>query len=243
MTSLPILVVEHEAQCPPGWMGEWLAETGAAIDVRRPYVGDSLPDDLDGHRSMLVLGGSMDAYSDDQHPWLAHVKRLVRAAAEEHVPVLGICLGHQLAAVALGGAVHPNPRGQQIGVLDVGWAPAAASDPLFGSVSSARIAVQWNNDIVTIPPTATQVLARAGTGELQAARFAHTVWGVQSHPEAGADIVGEWAAQDRDSARERGVDVDEYVARVAAATDELRASWKPLATAFAAMSKEIPATW
>ena len=168
---------------------------------------------------------------------------LLRERVEAHVPVLGICLGHQLAAVALGGAVHPNPRGQQIGVLDVGWAPAAAADPLFGSVSSARVAVQWNNDIVTVPPTATQVLARAGTGELQAARFAHTVWGVQSHPEAGAEIVGEWAAKDRDSARERGVDVDEYVARGAAATDELRASWKPLATAFAAMSKEIPATW
>ncbi|HEU4515144.1 MAG TPA: type 1 glutamine amidotransferase [Nocardioidaceae bacterium] len=243
MTTLPILVVEHEAQCPSGWMGEWLDEAGCAVDVRRPYAGDALPWRLDEHRSMLVLGGSMDAYSEDRFPWLADVKRLVRAAAEEHVPVLGICLGHQLAAVALGGAVRRNPRGQQIGVLEVGWAPAAASDPLLGAVSSARTAVQWNNDIVTIPPTATQVLARAGTGELQAARFAHTVWGVQCHPEAGADIVEEWAAQDRDSARERGVDVDEYVARVAAATHELRDSWKPLATSFAAMDREVPATW
>jgi GMP synthase (glutamine-hydrolysing) len=243
VTPLPILVVEHEAECPPGWMGEWLAEAGCAIDVRRPYAGDALPERLDDHRGMLVLGGSMDAYSDDECPWLAQVKRLIRSAAEEHVPVLGICLGHQLAAVALGGAVRPNPRGQQIGVLDVGWAPAAASDPLLGPVSSARVAVQWNNDIVTVPPTATQVLARAGTGELQAARFAHTVWGVQSHPEAGAEIVAAWAAKDRDDARERGVDLDEYVDRVAAASDELRASWKLLATTFAAMDKEIPATW
>ncbi len=243
MTTSPILVVEHEAQCPPGWMGEWFAEAGCAVDVRRPYAGDALPERLDGHRGMLVLGGSMDAYSEDAFPWLAVVKRLVRDAAEEHVPVLGICLGHQLAAVALGGAVRRNPRGQQIGVLEVGWAPAAASDPLFAAVSSARVAVQWNNDVVTIPPTATQVLARAGTGELQAARFAPTVWGVQCHPEAGAEIVGEWAAQDRDSARERGVDVDEYVARVAAATDELRYSWKPLATAFAALDREVLAAW
>lgn len=243
MTTLPILVVEHEAECPPGWMGEWLAEAGCAVDVRRPYAGDPLPTRLDDHRSMLVLGGSMDAYSDDQFPWLADVKRLVRAAAEEHVPVLGICLGHQLAAVALGGVVRSNPRGQQIGVLEVGWAPAATSDPLLAPVSSARVAVQWNNDIVTIPPTATQVLARAGTGELQVARFAPTVWGLQSHPEAGVEIVGQWAAKDRDHARERGVDVDEYVDRVAAATDELRASWRPLATAFAAMDREVPAAW
>jgi GMP synthase (glutamine-hydrolysing) len=243
VTALPLLVVEHEAECPPGWMGEWLAEAGCPLDVRRPYAGDALPDRLDDHRGMLVLGGSMDAYSDEQHPWLTQVKALVRAAAEEHVPVLGICLGHQLAAVALGGAVRRNPRGQQIGVLEFGWAPAAATDPLMRSVASARVAVQWNNDVVTVPPTATQVLARADTGELQAARFAPTVWGVQSHPEAGVEIVAQWAAKDRDHARERGVDVDEYVEKVAAATGELRAAWRPLATAFAALRKEIPAAW
>lgn len=243
MTSHPVLVVEHERMCPPGWVGEWLAEAGCPVDVRRPYAGDALPPRLDGHRSMLVLGGSMDAYADDRHPWLTDVKRLVRTAADECVPVLGICLGHQLAAVALGGTVQRNPRGQQIGVLDVGWTPAAAADPLLGAASSARVAVQWNNDIVTVPPPDTQVLARAGTGELQAARFAPTVWGVQWHPEAGEEIVTEWAAKDRDSAVERGVDVDEYVARVAAATDELRSSWRPLAGALAALSREVAAGW
>lgn len=243
MSSLPILVVEHEAQCPPGWMGEWLTEAGRPLDVRRPYAGDPLPERLDGHRSMLVLGGSMDAYADDRYPWLTAVKELVHTAAEEHVPVLGICLGHQLAAVALGGAVRRNPRGQQIGVLQVGWAPAAASDPLLGPVAAARAAVQWNKDVVTVPPTPTRVLARASTGELQAARFAATVWGVQGHPEAGADILGVWAAQDRDAAARRGVDVDAYVARVAAATDRLRSSWEPLATAFGALDRKTVPTW
>lgn len=241
--SQPVLVVEHEDQCPAGWMGEWLLEAGCVLDVRRPYAGDPLPERLDEHRSMLVLGGSMDAYSDDRHPWLAQVKDLVHAASEQHVPVLGICLGHQLAAVALGGAVRRNPNGQQIGVVEVGWAPAAVSDPLLAPVTGARRAVQWNNDVVTVPPTATQVLARAATGELQAARFAPTVWGVQSHPEAGASIVAAWAANDRDDAASRGVDVDEYVAQVAAATDELRASWKPLAAAFAAMDRKTVAAW
>lgn len=243
MTDLPVLVVEHEAMCPPGWVGDWLTAAGCRLDVRRPYAGDVLPDHLDDHRSMVVLGGSMDAYADDDHPWLTDVKELVRHAAARHVPVLGICLGHQLAAVALGGSVHPNPNGQQIGLLDVGWAPAAHEDPLLGAVASARVAVQWNNDVVTVPPTATRVLARAATGELQAARFATTVWGVQCHPEAGADIVATWAEHDRDDAVSRGVDVDAHVAAIDRATEQLRESWRPLAERFAALDQRTVAAW
>ena len=70
MNALPVLVVEHEAQCPPGWMGQWLHEEGCAVDVRRPYRGDELPERLDEHRSMVVLCGSMDAYSDERNPLL-----------------------------------------------------------------------------------------------------------------------------------------------------------------------------
>lgn len=224
-------------------MGGWLVEHGCRLDVRRPYAGDPLPQRLDEHRSMLVLGGSMGACSDDRHPWLHDVKRLVRSAAEERVPVLGICLGHQLAAVALGGAVGPNPRGQQIGVLEVGWAPAASADPLLAGVSGAQRAVQWNNDVVTVVPDSTEVLAWSPTGELQAARYAPTVWGVQCHPEADAEIVAAWAANDRDRAAERGVDVDEYVAGVAAARDELWAAWRPLAEAFATMDRRVVRAW
>lgn len=219
-------------------MGEWLAEAGAALDVRRPYAGDRLPGSLAGHAGLLVLGGSMGAYDDATHPWLDDVKQLLRSAARDAVPALGICLGHQLAAVALGGRVARNPRGQQIGVLEVGWQPAAGEDPLFGDLIGQTPAVQWNNDIVTgLPPDAV-LLARAATGEVQAARFAPTVWGVQWHPEAGEQVVSAWADHDRDQAVERGIDVDGYVADVAAATDELRRTWRGLADRFAALVKD-----
>ena len=236
MIPAPVLVVEHEAQCPPGWVGEWLAKAGCPVDVRRPYAGDPLPAQLDDHGGMLVLGGSMGAYDDADHPWLPEVRALVRRAAEHEVPTLGICLGHQLAAVALGGAVHPNPGGQQIGVLDVGWTAAADVDPLFAGLTGARVATQWNNDIVSVLPPGAEVLASLPTGELQAARFAPTVWGVQWHPEAGEEIIRPWADNDRDSAAERGVDLDKYLAQVAAARDELRAAWRPLAVRFAALT-------
>ena len=240
MSTLPLLVVEHEAQCPPGWMGEWLAEAGSAIDVRRPYAGDPLPGDLAGHAGMVVLGGEMGAYDDAAHAWLTDVKRLARTAVEDGTPVLGICLGLQLLAVALGGEVGPAPRGQQIGVLDVGWTEAAYDDRLLGPVAARpdAPAVQWNNDVVTRLPTVAVALARTPGGELQAARFAPAVWGVQWHPEAGEEIIGPWADNDRDDAVERGVDVDAYVQDVADARGRLRATWRLLADAFAGVCRQ-----
>ena len=243
MNAQPILVVEHEAQCPPGWMGDWLTETGSELDVRRPYLGDSLPTDLTEHRSMVILGGSMDAYADKDHPWLTDVKALVRSAVEDRTPTLGICLGHQLIAVALGGEVHKNPHGQQIGVPRVGWREEARDDLLFGPLTGARIAVQWNNDVVRELPATSVVLACTERGEIQAARFAPAMWGVQWHPEAGEEIIGEWAENDRDDAWERGLDIDEYVARVAAARAELQSSWRPLAVGFAALERDPVPAW
>jgi GMP synthase (glutamine-hydrolysing) len=236
-----VLVVEHEAQCPPGWMGEWLTEVGVRIDVRRPYADDALPDDLTGHAGMLVLGGERGAYDHDAHPWLLQVQSLVRAAVEDQTPVLGVCLGHQLIAVALGGEVSANPRGQQIGVLDVGWTSSATDDLLFGPLAQRGAgvpAVQWNNDVVTRLPGEAVELARTPRGELQAARFAPTVWGVQWHPEAGEEIIGPWADHDRDDAIERGVDVDAYLGHVIAARPRLREAWRVLAERFAAVCRE-----
>ena len=235
VTTAPVLVVEHEADCPPGWLGEWLEAAGAVLDVRRPYTGQALPGDLTTYAGMLVLGGDMGAHDDATHPWLTEVKQLVAGAAQAGTPVLGVCLGHQLAAVALGGEAGRNPLGQQVGVLDVGWLPDAADDELLGALARGghAPAVQWNDDLVTRLPDGAVPLARTARGELQAARLAATVWGVQWHPEVGEEIIATWAVHDRDAAVERGVDLDAHVAAVAAARADLRATWVQLADAFA----------
>jgi GMP synthase (glutamine-hydrolysing) len=227
LDSPRVLVVQHQDDCPPALVGEWLEEAGCALDVRRPYAGDALPEDLAEHDAFLVLGGSMGADDEADHPWLAPTKELVRRAAASATPTLGICLGHQLAAVALGGEVGRNPAGQQLGLLPIGWTAAASDDELTSCVLEADVGIHWNDDVVVRAPDGTEVLAVAPGGELQVARFAPRVWGVQLHPEVDAHILDVWAEEDPD--RYAAGVLDDVLGRIRAARAQLEAGWRPLA--------------
>ncbi|MGO4257442.1 type 1 glutamine amidotransferase [Marmoricola sp. RAF53] len=231
MTSRPVLVVQHQDDCPPAWFGTWIEAAGVVLDLRRPYRGDVLPADLAGHAGLLVLGGSMNATDEQATPWLGPTKELVRAAVAGGVPVLGICLGHQIVADALGGGVAVNPAGTQRGLLAVDWSEAAAADPVFAA-RPARVA-HWNDDVVLAPPPAATVLATAPGGEVQALRFADRAWGIQSHPEVDEVVLATWAEED-------GVDVADFLAAFAAERDALLAAWRPVATAFARLCVSRP---
>jgi GMP synthase (glutamine-hydrolysing) len=234
-----VLVVEHDAECPVGWIGAWLDEAGCELDVRQPYAGGALPraGEYDG---LVVLGGPMGANDDAWHAWLGPVKQLLRDARDAGLPTLGICLGHQLIAVALGGTVEPNPRGQQVGLLPVGWTADAAADPLVGPLATSRRGVQWNSDIVTVLPDGATLLAATAEGEVQAARFGPAMWGVQLHPEVDDVVLTPWAEEDRGSHETRGIDTDALLAEVRAARAELDQAWRPLADNFAALVADRP---
>ena len=232
-----ILVVEHEAACPPAHVGTWLEEAGAELVVWRPWAGEPEPV-LEEYAALLVLGGSMGAHDDEAVAWLAPVKAMIRAAHESRLPTLGVCLGHQLIAVALGGDAGPNPRGQQVGLFDVGWSADAAADALLGPVATPRRGVQWNNDVVTELPEGAVTVAATPQGELQAVRFGAAMWGVQLHPEVDEPLVRSWAAGDRDDHLERGIDQEALLKEIDAARDELDGAWRPLAVRFLALCEE-----
>jgi GMP synthase (glutamine-hydrolysing) len=229
------LVIEHEPACPPAHLGTWLVDAGAALEVCRPWSGDEVPG-LGEYDGLVILGGSMSAHDDATHPWLTAAKERVREAAHAGVPTLGVCLGHQLIAVALGGTVEVNPRGQQVGLYDVGWRPDAREDDLVSTLSPTIRGVQWNTDLVTGLPDGAVALAATAQEELQVARFAPRVWGVQLHPEADEQVVRSWAAGDRDDHLERGIDQDAVLAGIEAARHELDEAWRPLATSLVALA-------
>lgn len=235
-----MLVVQHEDACPPALFGRWLEEAGVVLDVRRPYAGDPLPRHLDEHDGLLVLGGEMGAYDDGAHGWLTTTKMLLSGAARTGSPTLGICLGHQLTAVALGGRVQRNPAGQATGITAVGWTAEADNDPLFAEVAGDVRAVQWNNDAVTTLPSRARPLAWAADGTPQAVRFGEHAWGVQFHPEVDADVFGLWVARGRDRAADRGLDADAALRAVERARAELHRAWRPLAHAYARVVVTAP---
>lgn len=194
-----------------------------------PYLDQSdLPTDLSQYAGLVVLGGAMSANSEDSYPWLAPTKTLLAKAVRDDVPTLGVCLGHQLLASALGGRVEVNDLGTRIGLTSVTLTEAGRANPLLAN-PDARRATHWNEDVVTqLPPDAVR-LATAPDGTVQAARYAPRAWGVQFHPEVTAAIFAEWAREYPDR-----TDLPALGAAVAQAEPELRNTWAPFALRFAA---------
>jgi GMP synthase (glutamine-hydrolysing) len=240
------LVVQHEDDCPLGWFGEWFESAGlpyAVLPAHRLDPPSAVPTELGyGYSGLVVLGGEMGAYDDETHPWLTATKQLIVSTVRAGRPFLGICLGHQLAAVALGGRVEPNPHGHATGLTPLGLTEAGQHDVLLGTAPAGARTVMWNKDVVTRLPDCAVELATSPDGTVQAARFAQHAWGVQFHPEASPGIFDGWTVEKPSAAVPRGIDVPAAARAVRAAAPELRHHAEPLAKAFARVVTAADAT-
>lgn len=235
-----LLIIQHEDSCPPGWFGDWLTGAGLDLDILEAHHGRAVPAALSDHQGLLVLGGEMGAYDDETARWLAPTRALIATVVAGGDPFLGICLGHQLAAVALGGRVERNPHGHAQGLTPYSPTAEADTDPLVAPLRTGSPAVQWNNDVVTRLPDGATELATAPDGTVQAARFGPLAWGVQFHPEVSPAIFRGWTT-DKPSAREAradGLDVFAAAQLVEERANDLRRAWEPLARRFARVVKE-----
>ncbi|MCY7400969.1 MAG: type 1 glutamine amidotransferase [Nocardioides sp.] len=232
MSGPRVLVVEHQESCPPALFGGWLTDAGCVLEVCRPYLGGALPS-LPSYDAVLVLGGDMGADDDETHAWLGPLKEGIREAVAAGTPLLGICLGHQLIASALGGRVARNPHGLAVGLRPVGWTGAATDDDWVGAPSGAERAVHWNRDVVLDMPPGSEVLALSPDGEVQVVRFGRRAWGIQAHPEVDTELVRRWAADDRDDHVSMGLDQESVLAEITASAAELEAHWRPMVVRFA----------
>ena len=204
----PVLVIEQEYSLRGlGLLGERLE--AAELPCRRLGVWEHSVADLDPRdfAAVIPMGGKAHVWEADSVPILRNQLPFLRQAVEAEVPVFGICLGGQLLASAVGGAVRAAEE-PEIGWLEISPTDDAREDPVFHVLDRAAGVYQWHLDVFDPPPGAT-VLATSPAAPNQAFRVdGLDAWGIQFHPETTPELFELWIARNKAEVDEAGVDVD-----------------------------------
>jgi GMP synthase-like glutamine amidotransferase len=185
-------VVQHAAHEGPGLLTDVLADAGVAVRVVRVDLGAVLPSPQ-SVGGVVVMGGAMGVHDAAVHPWLEVERQWLARAVGEGVPVLGICLGAQQLAAALGAEVNTAPE-PEIGVGEVVLSDAGRADAVLGPEGARVPAVHWHGDTFEIPTGATH-LASSDVCRNQAFRYATHVYGLQFHLEVDDALAAAWAPE------------------------------------------------
>lgn len=183
MGTMKVHVLQHVPFEDVGGMANWFAARGAEVTYTRLHAGAGLPERRDVDL-IVALGGPMSVNDHDAHPWLPGEKSYIRRAIEDGTPVLGVCLGAQLIASALGCRVYPAVE------KEIGWFPVYATPAAAGFLFPLTCdAFHWHGETFDLPDGAER-LARSNTCENQAFQLGGNVIGLQFHLEMTREGVG-----------------------------------------------------
>jgi len=186
----PWVVIQHVAHEGPGALAPAVSDTGAALRVVRVDRGEPVPEPaaVGSMAGLVVMGGPMGVH--DRMGWLADERALLAGAVAAGLPVLGICLGAQQLAAALGAEVRAGPA-PEVGVGEVHLTADARDDAVFGPAPSPLPCVHWHADTFSLPDGAVR-LAGTDAYENQAFRVSDRAYGLQFHVEVTAALVAHW---------------------------------------------------
>jgi GMP synthase (glutamine-hydrolysing) len=190
--SAEVVVLQHVACETIGSIQDALTARQVSARAIHLFDGEPVPTSLGTAGGLIVMGGPMGVYDHDRFPHLTDEMRLIAATVREGKSVLGICLGCQLLAAALGAKVRPSGQ-QEIGWHEVSLALAAKADPLWQGIPSTFTPLHWHGDIFDLPDGA-ELLASSRMTAHQAFRFGDSAYGLLFHLEVTAAGIERMAA-------------------------------------------------
>lgn len=228
-----VLVVRNAERSGLGRFLPWWEEMGLeAVEV----TGDAVPAAPDGFDAVVLLGGGFLPDDDERAPWLPAERELTRRAVAGGVPLLGVCLGAQVLAAATGGVVCGDHGRPERGSCRVSLLDEARADLLFaGLPGEFRVIENHRDQITELPPGAVR-LAESEACPVQAFRVGECAWGVQFHPEAGADRLERW---DEAALADAGLDLRALRAEAEDAEPESARHARRLAANFADLVRKV----
>lgn len=184
------VAIQHVPFEGPGLIAQIAARRGIELRLCHPYLGDPLPShtEFDG---LVVMGGPMSVGDTTEHPYLVEEEKLIAAMVRAGRPALGVCLGAQLMAHALGARIH---RGEQaeVGFGTVSLTGEGRGDPVLGSLGAESLPVMhWHQDTFDLPEHALR-LARSALYPHPAFRVGERAYGLQFHLELDRELADTW---------------------------------------------------
>ena len=203
-----VWVLQHTPYETPGVIADALASRGVGESTVRTFAGESVPREMGEAVALVVMGGPMGVYDAPRYPFLAAEMRLIEDALQQDKAVLGVCLGSQLLAAALGAQVVKG-RQKEIGWHPVNLGAGAVSDPIWDQVAPSLMGFHWHGDVFNLP-TGALSLASSALTECQAFRYGRSAYGFLFHLEVTEPIIRGMIDAFSDELREagiRGVDI------------------------------------